>query len=323
MSRTRWRELHVPMAGIAAVERDTGLSKDVLRMWERRYGFPRPQRDRRGERVYPPEQVEKLRVIRRLLDGGMRPGRLMRLPLAELLERVAGEPRPAAAGGEPTGGALLPMMERVIGGLRQHDEGGVRAQLSRVLLRLGLQRFAIEFVAPLNELVGEAWARGDITVGQEHLYAEQMQQLLRQGIGSIPEGERRPTVLLTTLPGEAHQLGLLLAQLCLALEGARCVSFGVQTPPSDIVNAAREQGVDAVGVSFSEALKLNVAYDMLEDLRSRLPAEVEIWAGGRLWVRARRPLSGVRFVTDLTQIPQVLAVHRESRARQATATDSV
>jgi len=322
MSRTNQREPPAPTAGIAAVERDTGLSKDLLRMWERRYGFPRPQRDSRGERVYPPEQIEKLRVIRRLLDGGMRPGQLMRLPLSELLEQVAGEPRSAAAGREPTS-ALLPMMEQVIERLRQHDEVGVRAHLSRMLLRLGLQRFAIEFAAPLNELVGEAWARGDITVGQEHLYAEQMQQLLRQGIGSIPEAEQRPAVLLTTLPGEQHQLGLLMAQLCLALEGARCVSFGVQTPPTDIVNAAREQGVDAVGLSFSEALKLNVAYDMLEDLRMRLPAEVEIWAGGRLWARARRTLPGVRFVTGLRQIPEVLAAHRDSRGRQPTATDSV
>jgi len=30
---------------ISAVERDTGLSKDTLRVWERRYGFPKPLRD--------------------------------------------------------------------------------------------------------------------------------------------------------------------------------------------------------------------------------------------------------------------------------------
>ena len=48
---------------ISAVERDTGLSKDTLRMWERRYGFPQPGRDSYGERVYLPEQVEKLRMI--------------------------------------------------------------------------------------------------------------------------------------------------------------------------------------------------------------------------------------------------------------------
>ena len=53
---------------IAAVERDTGLSKDVLRMWERRYGFPQPGRDANGERSYPADQVERLRLIKRLME---------------------------------------------------------------------------------------------------------------------------------------------------------------------------------------------------------------------------------------------------------------
>jgi DNA-binding transcriptional MerR regulator len=56
---------------IAAVERDTGLSKDVLRMWERRYGFPVPERDANGERLYPADQVERLRLIKRLMDQGI------------------------------------------------------------------------------------------------------------------------------------------------------------------------------------------------------------------------------------------------------------
>src|SRR5574343_138548 len=69
---------------ITAVERDTGLSKDVLRMWERRYGFPVPERDANGERCYPPEQVERLRLIKRLMDAGHRPGKLIATPVAEL-----------------------------------------------------------------------------------------------------------------------------------------------------------------------------------------------------------------------------------------------
>jgi len=61
---------------IASVERDTGLSKDVLRMWERRYGFPNPARDSNGERLYPAAQVERLSMIKRLMDQGHRPGKL-------------------------------------------------------------------------------------------------------------------------------------------------------------------------------------------------------------------------------------------------------
>ena len=69
---------------IAGVERDTGLAKDTLRVWERRYGFPQPGRDAFGERAYTLSEVEKLRVIKRLLDQGHRPGRIVALPIEEL-----------------------------------------------------------------------------------------------------------------------------------------------------------------------------------------------------------------------------------------------
>lgn len=318
MSRTELRYPEEPAASITLVERETGLSKDTLRVWERRYGFPFPNRDRRGERVYPPEQVEKLRVLSRLLDRGMRPGQLMKLPLPDLIERLRAREQVASqdAGGAPEG-ALAPMMQETMRLLKGCDETALRAQLSRVLLRLGLQRFVLEFAAPLNERVGDAWSCGEIAVSHEHVYTEQMQYLLRQGIGSIPQGTRQANVMLTTLPGEQHQLGLLMAQVCLAAEGARCISLGVQTPARDIAQAVRQRGIEVVGLSFSEANKPNVACDMLQDLRARLPGSVDIWAGGKLWTRAHRIVPGVRFIPVLTQIPAALASHSESRGRQA------
>src|SRR5258705_10643418 len=81
---------------ISEVERDTGLSKDTVRMWERRYGFPHPARDANGERQYDVAQVQKLRTLKRLIDAGKRPGKLMRLSLAELTR--LGTQRPADTG---------------------------------------------------------------------------------------------------------------------------------------------------------------------------------------------------------------------------------
>src|SRR3954465_3459546 len=69
---------------ISAVEREAGLSKDVLRMWERRYGFPKPRRDENGERQYSVVEVSKLRAIKRLMDVGMRPGKIITLAAEEL-----------------------------------------------------------------------------------------------------------------------------------------------------------------------------------------------------------------------------------------------
>lgn len=314
MSRTESTQQASSGVTIARVEWQTGLSKDTLRVWERRYGFPAPARDARGERLYPSDQVEKLRIISRLLDRGLRPGRLVGLPLGQLARHLEGERPGEERASEPASASLQGEMEEAIALLGRCDEAGLRTLFSRLLSQLGLQRFVIEFVANLNERIGDAWSSGRIVVAQEHLYSEQMQSVLRQGIGALYPAARGPWVLLTTLPAEQHQLGVLMAQACLAIEGARCVSLGAQTPAWDIAHVAEQHGFDVIGLSFSEAFKLNVAQGMLEDLRARVPPSIEIWAGGRVWKRARRPLPGVRLITELTQIPEALAAIRRRRA---------
>ena len=79
------------LLNISAVERETGLSKDTLRIWERRYDFPRPVRDDNGDRAYTMEQITKLRLIKRLLDQGHRPGKIIGLD-DDHLSRLVTEP---------------------------------------------------------------------------------------------------------------------------------------------------------------------------------------------------------------------------------------
>lgn len=297
---------------IAAVERDCGLTKDTLRIWERRYGFPRPGRDGYGERVYPAEQVDKLRLIKRLIDQGHRPGKIIGLATDEL-QRLAGGPTRAAprtSAGESD--PLAPFLASV----KSHAPDALRDGLAQALLRLGLARFVDEVVAPLNERVGEAWARGEFEVHEEHLYTESVQCVLRNAIRAIPQpaGEtRRPLVLLTTLPQEPHGIGLLMAEAIFALEGARCVSLGVQTPLRDIVQAAAAQRVDVVALSFSACLGPHQVLGSLAELRGKLDAAIEIWAGGACAALHRRPPPGVRCFRSLDGIAPALAEWRAAQ----------
>lgn len=300
---------------IAAVERDCGLTKDTLRIWERRYGFPRPGRDGYGERVYPAEQVDKLRLIKRLIDQGHRPGKIIGLATDEL-QRLAGGPTRAAIALRASAGESDPLAP-FLACVKSHALDALRDGLAQALLRLGLARFVDEVVAPLNERVGEAWARGEFEVYEEHLYTESIQGVLRNAIRAIPQpaGEtRRPLVLLTTLPQEPHGIGLLMAEAIFALEGARCVALGVQTPLWDIVQAAAAQRVDVVGLSFSACLGPNQVFGSLAELRGKLDAAVEIWAGGACAALHRRPPPGVRCFRSLDGIAPALAEWRAARA---------
>jgi DNA-binding transcriptional MerR regulator/methylmalonyl-CoA mutase cobalamin-binding subunit len=300
---------------IAAVERDTGLSKDTLRVWERRYGFPVPQRDALGERLYPLDQVEKLRALKRLLGLGHRPGKVVGLPMEELqrlLQASSGGPRSlqqVQAQGDLDGLMAL---------LTAHRGDELRAQLSQRLLRKGLAPFVTDVVVPLNELVGEGWTQGDVQIYAEHLYTEVVQGLLHSAIASIPRAGQRPRVLLTTIPQESHALGLLMAEAILALEGCCCISLGVRTPLLDIAQAADAQRADIVALSFSASLNPNHAVDALVELRGKLPAHVEIWAGGGCSALRRRTPPGVHALIALDEIAPAVARWRQSHATAAT-----
>lgn len=298
-----------PTLSIAAVERDTGLSKDTLRVWERRYGFPSPARDALGERAYSAEQVEKLRVIKRLLDGGQRPGRIVPLSHPELL--ALGATAPADTGPAPA--ADTPPLQAQLALIRDHDTRRLRSELSRLLSRLGVARFVSEVIAPLNIAVGDAWLRGQMEIFEEHAYTEVAQVVLRQAIASLPEhASGAPRVLLATLPGEPHGLGLLMAEAMFALEGCECVSLGVQTPLWDVALAATAYDVGLVALSFSGCLNPNQVVDSLTELRRKLPPAVAIWAGGTAPVLHRRQVDGVLPMASLQALPAEL---RRLRAR--------
>jgi DNA-binding transcriptional MerR regulator len=116
---------------ISAVERETGISKDVLRKWESRYGFPAPLRDDQGERSYPPDQVARLRLIKRLMDTGLRPSRIVGESVESLdaLARSSRVTAPSPAG-EEVAATTLAM-------LRGEDPAGLRQRLRRELLSRG------------------------------------------------------------------------------------------------------------------------------------------------------------------------------------------
>lgn len=297
---------------ISAVERETGLSKDVLRMWERRYGFPKPARDENGERQYTLAELAKLRSIKRLMDVGARPGKIIGLSVEEL--NVLADARAPARRD-----AAVPVLERdIVSMLKTHDASTLQHAFTQWLMRQGLQRFVLETVAPLNRAVGDAWMRGELHVFEEHLYTELLKASLRTAINAFPRQMGNPRVLLTTLPGEQHGLGLLMVEALLVPEGAQCISLGPQTPLEDVRRAALAHQADIVALSFSAAFPLRQATDSLASLRRQLPSPLTLWAGGEMTRRVRKTLPGVVLLPDLVSAVNALRNWRTLHAPPAS-----
>lgn len=268
---------------IADVEQDTGLSKDTLRVWERRYGFPTPVRDALGERRYSQAQLLRLRLIKRLLDHGHRPGRVVPLALPELqalpTQRAPRQPGRRTALDCPTP-APMALAPHWLNWLARNEGERLRAELLAHLAQHGLADTVVHLLAPLTVAVGEAWQEGRLTVFQEHLYSETVQNVLRGALLALPPLPNAPRVLLTTLPKEQHHLGLLMAECFMALEGCTRLTLGPCTPLSDIVQAAQALRADVVGLSFSAHSKPQDTRQSLLQLREKLPASTELWVGG-------------------------------------------
>lgn len=288
-------------ADIGEVERETGLSKDTLRVWERRYGFPRPLRDVNGERSYPADQVTRLRMLRRLMDQGLRPGSIVGASEAELATRM--EKRPGT--GERTRATSRGLRELAVL-LEKRRLDALHTRLATLLVQLGVQRFVPEIAAPLTVTVGELWAAGRIAIADEHRYSELLQQLLRTSIPPYQALGQRPRILLTTVPGEPHALGLLMVHAWLAAERVVCISLGTQTPATEIATAAVAYHVDIVGLSFSPLRPASAARRDLVTLRACLKPSIDIWAGGSLWRNVRKRSPGAQYVVDFAELSEAL-----------------
>ncbi len=259
----------VPGLPISSVERETGLSKDTLRVWERRYGFPTPERDANGERSYSLQQVRRLTQLKRLLDQGHRPGKLLKLD-EEALSALLGTAAPSAM--QSTQQPLDEWLQRV----RLHDSDALQRDLQREVNRHGLARFVQDIAAPLITHVGAAWSNREIGVFEEHLFSQNLEKLFHSALANLSQPQGRPRVLLTTLAGEEHTLGLLMVEALLALEEACPIQLGAQ-------------------------------------LRQQLPTEVELWAGGHGIKAIRRPIEGIALTPEFDDLHAAL---RRWRARQ-------
>jgi len=256
---------------ITTVSLETGLSKETIRKWESRYGFPQPQRHSSPERLYSTRQILSLREASRLINSGVGPNQALL----------------AVSGGNPIENPpivkqlQLPLSEEVIAALRRNDRDHVYYLLQRALITHGVITFLEDTLAKINHDIGNAWSHGLIKIYQEHLYSDVVQGVLNKETLDIPTYCEGPIdIILATPPGEIHTIGIQMVELWLKFHGVRSISLGAQVPVSELLEASRDVGASVIGVSLTSAYALRHSRKFVVDLSSALPDEMRIWMGG-------------------------------------------
>lgn len=279
---------------IREVVRITGLRREQLYMWQRRYGFPAPLRDPFGDRVYPPDQVARLRLIKQLLSEGWRAGAVVPLAdtaLQSMLGLTVEEPMPLPA-----------EIETAVRLLSTHRTADLQNHLGKLLASQGLRKFLEQTLIPLNEAVHERVVRGEMQTFQELRFADLAQRLLRDVRGLVRPTRDARQVLLATPPNDPNQLGLAILELLLHTEGVSSVTLGAGIPAQEIAGAAKAYGAALVVLLFDRGISGKIAGQEIRSLRAALPAAMPLIVSGRAVNLLAKPIDHVNAAADFNSV---------------------
>jgi DNA-binding transcriptional MerR regulator len=250
---------------IGELSRRTGVSPELLRAWEQRYGLLRPTRSDGGFRLYSPQDEDRVATMRSHLERGLSAAQAARLTLDE-------ESSPAPA-------TELPVLALGASDLRaaldRLDESTAHAVIDRLLAGFSIETVLREIVMPYLRELGDRWERGEASVAQEHFAS----QILRGRLLGLARGWDRgsgPRALLACMPGEQHDLGLIVFGLGLRGRGWRITFLGPDTPLDTLGDAAATLQPDAVVLAATTPQRFESSRAALRSLAHAMP----LWAAG-------------------------------------------
>lgn len=295
-----------PTVSIRVVVRRTGIAIDTLRVWERRYGFPKPERSAGGMRFYTEDDVVALELISAAISRGFRPNEVVGKSVKEL-QILLGQASATSIGvkGPRSDDDRVLDVEDLISILRADDARGLKEGLRTCAAKLGTREFLITIAQPLASRVGELWESGELEIRHEHLMSECLDTQLRHMLSSYEDNESSPTLLLTTLPTEAHALGITMVAVYAALRGVQPRLLGPMTPVDQIAQAAIALGANAVGITVTMVSAKEMTTKQVGQLLLALPRKIDVWVGGEGAAKLKWP-KGVKTLSTWDQLDETL-----------------
>lgn len=257
---------------IRAVAKITGLSLDTLRAWERRYKAVVPERSERG-RQYCPEHIERLLLLKQLVQKGHAIGTIATLPEEQLKNLLASQPQRSAEPNSPSR-----ILDPVLTAIENFDPVVVEDELSRLAAVLSPRDLVYRVALPLMQEVGVRWHDGTFAVAQEHLVS----QALRNLLGSMMRLFRTPDsglkIVLATPAGEAHEFGVLAAAMLASMNGIEPIYLGPDLPAAEIAEAAGR--VSARVILLGITVLGEATSDEVRSIAAAISQDQELWIGG-------------------------------------------
>lgn len=289
----------------------TGLSADVLRAWERRYGVVAPDRSEGGQRLYSDDDVVRLTLLRRATAAGRNISQISGLPLPDLEALVTEDETLRASQEETPEGrrhAAHPFTDAASRAVERLDVADLEAQLRRAAMQLGSAIAVDEVITPVLRDIGDRWHAGELTPAHEHMATAAIRRVLAWMSASALVPHYAPLAVVATPANQRHELGAKIVSTTAATEGWRVLFLGADLPAESIAAAVTQSGASLVALSmiFPEHDPGLVAE--ISRLRQLLPPHVQMVAGGPAAVANETDLTaqGTRVMHSLAELRVLL-----------------
>ena len=247
---------------IHRVAKLTGLSKDVIRVWERRYGLVKPSRSSNRYRQYSDEEVALLRFVKAQMEQGATIGALAAEGHDSLVARMR-VTTPVSAEEQKPHERLL---DDLIGSLDPLDKAGFERRLNGAVAVIPFDEAVERILLPLQRRIGDLWHQDQLSVAVEHYVTKIVQQKLFSVMNQLPVNEFGPRILIACPEGEAHEIGAQAVAYIAATKGCHVYYLGPNLPSSDLVTFCEKIHPDLVLLSLTEVKPEPAALQQLKDL---------------------------------------------------------
>jgi DNA-binding transcriptional MerR regulator/methylmalonyl-CoA mutase cobalamin-binding subunit len=267
---------------VRVVAKRTGLTPDLLRAWERRYGAVHPARTPGGQRHYTDADVERLRLLARATAGGRQIGQVAQLSNEELQGLVDADAQANGQGDarDPEGATISVFLTDALAAVEQFDAPSLERTLRTATLRLSADDVLDRVFGPLLLTIGTRWHAGQLSPAHEHLATTTIRRVLTWMTESPPVGVDAPVVVVGTPAAQMHDLGAMLAATAASGQGWRVLYLGANLPAAELSRAARVSDAAVIALSIVFPTDDRQLPDELRALRVGLPRSTKLVVGG-------------------------------------------
>ena len=270
---------------IKVVAQKSGLSQHLIRAWEKRYGAVIPERSKNNRRLYNKQQVEKLVLLKKIVEHGYNIGSVADLPIKELKEILDSEATShrlrKSENNDVTGAKQAQYLEESLQSIVDLDANKLESILMEASVSLSIPELLNKLVIPLTETIGYWWSQGTLRVYHEHMATAVIKTFLANLRIQMESTDNAPRIIVATPKGQLHEIGALIVGVLSAWKGWGVTYLGPNLPAEEIAAASRKKDVKAIALSIVFPANDPAVIKELQRLRRFLPDKIIIIVGGR------------------------------------------